>query len=467
MVRTSRFLAAFYVLLSALVFLFARPAFSQTTGNAIRVDNISGASNFTIDTSNTASAGVKIFGGIAGTCATADPASTCNSCEAGTLLACNPRRIHPSLRVTISFTVTSAVQGFVRFQAAASGGTFGDISGATISPNTRITTSGVSGSVSATWGSLCSILSGDANCDTTGLNGRIAICVTDSTTCDSASRVEISVAIFKPAEVNPVNCAGGVPATNDAICGFEAFPGDQKIFVQELDLGASYPNNSNVPLSKMIIMFSEVGFNDITHNEYPNGNHAELIIDNNGDVSPDIVEGLENDVTYYFRAGMLDAAQNLYNITSDAEIATEAGCGTNDDPTCKYMATPAEVYGLLTEDFNCFITTAAYGSQMAHQVQAFREFRNTYLVPHELGRKLIFYYYDIGPKAARWLAQNDWAKPFVRVTLLPAYGFVKLTQVFGFIGSVIVSFGFLLSLAGLFLARRNSYSLWQRGPGHS
>src|SRR5690606_14463343 len=91
------------------------------------------------------------------------------------------------------------------------------------------------------------------------------------------------------------------------------------------------------------------------------------------------------------------------------------------------IASPDEVFGLLTEDMNCFISTAAFGSSLAPQVQTLRDFRNRYLLTSNLGRKLNLLYYSWGSKWSRWLNSHDQFKPVVRAALYPAVWYAKLS----------------------------------------
>ncbi|MEK6556350.1 MAG: CFI-box-CTERM domain-containing protein [Bdellovibrionota bacterium] len=448
------------------VFLFAASLFlgagffatSAHAQNALRIDSISGVSNYTIDS---ATNGAAIYAGIAGTCSSASTTDTCNSCLGG-LTACNAKRVHPNLVLNITFTVTGELTGVARLHYSSSASaTVSNVTGATASSGTNTISKTVNPTVtmSVSWGSLCTSLSTDGGCTTVEKQGKLYICVSADATCDSNERVEIPTYLYAPesTDVDPIDCSGTGPISDNGICGFTAFPGDEKITVTDLDLGGSYPTNNDVPVTKMVVLFSDVNFADIDNTNYVDGNVAELDADSNGDISPDTVEGLTNDVKYFFRSGMIDAAQNLYFITSDNEITTNGGggCGAEDDATCNYIATPSKVYGLLTEDLNCFITTAAYGSSFAPKVMDFRAFRNKFLVPSALGRKIIYFYYDIGPKAARWLDQNEWAKPAVRLGLLPAWLFVETAQFLGLTAAAVffVSF-FILLFCGVKIIKR-------------
>jgi hypothetical protein len=445
--------------LAIYISLCALSTFSAHAQNAIRIDDISGVSNRTIDS---ATNGAVIYAGIAGTCTSASTTQTCNSCTGG-LAACNPSRTHPNLVLTIAFTVTGELTGKIRLQYTSNTTGVSNLTEVSnYTPSTTATiTKNATASVSVNWNNLCSNLAGDPSCTTAASTANLYVCISADTSCEATERVEIPTRLFLPADTAPIDCPSNAPAANNGICGFTAFPGDEKITVTDLDLGANYPNNDTVPITNMIILFSETGFADIDNSSY-GVSFAELSVDSDGSVSPDVVTGLTNETKYFFRSAMMDSAKNLYFITSDAEIAFTSGdndgalCGAGTDDGCKYIATPSQVYGLLTEDFNCFITTAAYGSSFAPKVMDFRAFRNKFLVPSELGRKIIFFYYDVGPKAARWLGENTWAKPVVRAALLPAWVFVETANFLGLVAATILFTSiFILLICGLYILRSN------------
>ncbi len=63
---------------------------------------------------------------------------------------------------------------------------------------------------------------------------------------------------------------------------------------------------------------------------------------------------------------------------------------------------------------------------MANQVETLRRFRDTYLLSHIVGRKLVGLYYRIGKPAATYIEANPWLKPPFRVFLLPVVGIAWL-----------------------------------------
>jgi len=62
---------------------------------------------------------------------------------------------------------------------------------------------------------------------------------------------------------------------------------------------------------------------------------------------------------------------------------------------------------------SCFIATAAYGSDVAPEVEVLRCFRDSVLVRHSLGRRFIQWYYEVSPP----LALQIESRPFVQMAV--------------------------------------------------
>lgn len=67
----------------------------------------------------------------------------------------------------------------------------------------------------------------------------------------------------------------------------------------------------------------------------------------------------------------------------------------------------------------CFVATAAYGSELANEVECLRHFRDEQLSRTYCGNKMVALYYKIGPIAADFLNTHPNLKPFVRSLLNP------------------------------------------------
>jgi len=106
--------------------------------------------------------------------------------------------------------------------------------------------------------------------------------------------------------------------------------------------------------------------------------------------------------------GAATGTTNPITITMDADKSITANFSAipSDEE-------PAEKKG------GCFIATAAYGSTLNPHVKILRDFRDTYLVPHKLGRVLVDLYYKYSPFVADIISKHKVLKVVVRISLLP------------------------------------------------
>ncbi|HSQ85937.1 MAG TPA: CFI-box-CTERM domain-containing protein, partial [Desulfobacterales bacterium] len=79
----------------------------------------------------------------------------------------------------------------------------------------------------------------------------------------------------------------------------------------------------------------------------------------------------------------------------------------------------------------CFIATSAYGSYAAPSVLILREMRDRFLLTNSIGKSFVNLYYKYSPPMAEFIANHDYVKMLVRLSLLPLVGFSWLALKIG------------------------------------
>jgi len=82
--------------------------------------------------------------------------------------------------------------------------------------------------------------------------------------------------------------------------------------------------------------------------------------------------------------------------------------------------------GISRSSDGCFIATVAYGSLLHPYVRTLRDFRDTYLIPNNLGRSLVDFYYKYSPFVANLITKHKTLKIAIRISLLPMITFSYL-----------------------------------------
>lgn len=416
---------------------------SNSSYSLVSLKSVSGVSYYD-------STAKKIYAGYAGTCASPDPSSTCNTCTDTTgtgLKACNQKAIHSSLNVSFSFTSSADLS--TKSVALYIGN---DTS------NTQVaTTTGAAANVdmtlSTTWTNFCNGVT-DLNSDCSVSSSGDQTVVTDRAfyigsdddgngSISSTEKVQVPVHLHSISATNTAldsqaYCASG-SASGYGLCFYSLETGDEKLVI----LGDPQPLSNSTPPS------GSPAFQAVAFFPFPQAAGISTAV-SNGQVQPVIktfvsttdlsvagdpyITGLVNYERYCVFAGQVNLAQNIFAFTTTSTDATQM---------CKETS---EVVGLL-DDKHCFISTAAFGSDMASEVQVFRNFRNTFLLHNKYGAEFIKAYYQWGPKAAEFISSSESLRSIARGALYPALGFSWLALNFGFWPAVLVS---LLALISLF-----------------
>ncbi len=103
----------------------------------------------------------------------------------------------------------------------------------------------------------------------------------------------------------------------------------------------------------------------------------------------------------------------------------------------------------------CFIATAAYGSIMEPRVKVLRAFRDRFLLGNRVGRSFVRFYYACSPPIANFIADYDYLRAILRISLLPFVGASWLALKLGSVSLIMSSIVFLfLGLTALAMFTR-------------
>lgn len=364
---------------------------------------------------------IKVFGGTSGTCTTGT--GTCDSCAAATgLTACNIKTISSSTELTVSFKVTSDLTGTGTVKVYESGGNQVTLLSASTGVGKDDTAS-----FTVSWGTLCANMnSAQTDCSVSESESfTVGIDVDNNGLADVESG-QILFQVHAAAKNTVLACNDST--NTDGVCAFTAGPGDRKVVIEDILTEGSFPTLTGLSFTHIRVYYKEGGYPTS-----PNDLYEDLGISQDSQgffLSDKTIGGLTNNTTYYFRTATVDEAGNVGYFLDDSEIT--AKCPTNDDLTCPYIATPAEVFGLLEDDINCFIATAAFGSPWHSQVNDLRAFRDRFLKTNRWGQLFVDFYYEYGPYAARAIQDKDSIRAVVRVGLFPFWLFAKVATDYGF-----------------------------------
>ncbi len=431
----------FSSLCASVVLLFSANALATLT-----YSSATGVSN--VDTTDPTK--VILFGAFAGSCTASNTGSTCNSCSgtvfSGTgLLPCSQSNVSANTTVSIVITInntaitapTNTTTPTIKI-----GGSTGN------SVGTNNWTVGASTfTVTVPWGDLCNgVTSGSTDCST-NLNADLYIAfenigggtaTTDSVIVKIVTRFAKTSA--QDSSWNYVDCPTDPDPNTEKVgfCHFKVFPGDKKIYADGLAVSTSFPTSpsTGAPYKAAVFLYEiqQTGETDAqTVARITNASPSKTIsvgtVSTGSDpLSDSRIEGLTNGSRYCMVMASQDQTGVISFFTPTATNAVAPAVAVSPTTLC---TSPEPVVGLL-DDKHCFIATAAFGSDMAPEVQSFRDFRNKYLLPFSWGQKFVKTYYKYSPKYAELIAGNDVAKAVVRGALWPLLLFARMSVAFGF-----------------------------------
>ncbi|MCJ8278275.1 MAG: hypothetical protein HRT44_03290, partial [Bdellovibrionales bacterium] len=365
-------------------------------------------------------------------CDERDGTTTCNNCTA-TTDECNSNRIYENLILAVTFTSNNTA-GLIAAGTADNTNVAIPLAVTDVNiyqPNTQVT-------VQIRWSDICpAIFDGATNCDDADgiANLRIGIdsdsnsqLTNDGT--DDVLDIPVNISKLTVGAQASLCTNGSDPGANALVCNFVAYPGDQKVYIDDVRTECNFPNTSGSQDVRAIRFLYKQG-------EYPannEGTFADLTVSDNGTcatgdtskvvgLSENEISGLANNEPYFFRVAVVDEAGNVGHFASATGQTSVTAGGNTDTSTCFdtsaigqncHVVFPASVTGLLEDDLDCFITTATYGSPFKSQVRTFRTFRNLFLNSSVTGRLLIKTYYRLSPPVAKYIHNNKHLKPYAR-----------------------------------------------------
>lgn len=398
---------------------------------------------------------IKVFGGLAGTACPAGTTSTCNNCATqGNNTPCNATRISADSLLRFEFQTDNAsvLTGTTNFYLKSDTTTItvtAENHSSSLSANTTLF-------MQIPWSQICNDLNGDPTCTNGFTNGvksvQVGLSASADNTLDESFTIDLYLVAGSTSQyITP--CPPGATSSTDSdggYCYFEVERGDEKVYITNEAHGANFSRAPNGVEYKYLRIYygessgacSDGGFTAVSSaSRFKDLTFTEQ----NGSFTLDdpTISGLKNGTTYYFRFANVDEAGNAFYFAGDSTAAGKQLLTGN-----LHCKVPAEVVGLL-DGKECFIATAAYGTQMAPQINVLRDFRDQFLKTNSVGRWFVTQYYKYSPKWAHKIKKNDSARAAVRATLSPVISVAQWIIFHGLKSFIILSaigfgFGFLI-----------------------
>ncbi|MFH0871048.1 MAG: fibronectin type III domain-containing protein [bacterium] len=154
-----------------------------------------------------------------------------------------------------------------------------------------------------------------------------------------------------------------------------------------------------------------------------------------GPVTSCAISGLQPKTTYYFAIKAYNALGDISDYSTEirypfsnqynpGEIVASSSTGDlSGSSVSGEDSSSSSGSGGGSAGGGCFIATAAYGSYMAPEVMALREFRDSRLLTNAPGRAFVRFYYRTSPPVARFIHDHEILRTMARWTLTPViYG---------------------------------------------
>ncbi|MBU2578407.1 PQQ-dependent sugar dehydrogenase, partial [Patescibacteria group bacterium] len=109
-----------------------------------------------------------------------------------------------------------------------------------------------------------------------------------------------------------------------------------------------------------------------------------------------------------------------------------------------------------SDDSDCFIATAAYGSSTNYHIAILREFRDRFLLNNFIGRAIISFYYKHSPELADLISINDDFRAIVRFCLFPFVGVSWVVLKIGFLPIMVLMLLGVIGLIDIVRTKRKS-----------
>ncbi|MFN3454736.1 MAG: CFI-box-CTERM domain-containing protein [Pseudobdellovibrio sp.] len=431
--------------ITIVLFLFCLTAHAGFT-----ITSVNGGSYSETDSSGA----ITLYGGIAGNCSGATPYSTCNTCtNTVSATACNQFNIHSGLYIGISFKSDEALANKkINIGVGTNANNVNIVKSTDVNVGASST---VELSSLVTWGDICATAESGVNSSScTGASGgtpthmtsnlKIYVLLDSDSSVNAYFNIKFQYVDITSAAINQQTFCNSVPNSSNGLygmCGFKLGVGDQKFYIQEIySTGTAAPNNytnSGVPEWYGVAFFTLAG---TSPTGITTGAVVPTVMKYNASyyVEDNVISGLQNYQPYCTMMGNVNKTQNIFLLNTGGAINTANVCGV-----------PSEVVGLL-DDKSCFISTAAFGSQMSTEVDIFRKFRNQFLLKHDWGVRFVKAYYKYSPPAAEFISQSEALRFVARLFLYPLYFFALLSLHYGLVTAI---FSLFICLIGIHKVR--------------